>query len=237
MPVPLVSTDPAGPANPARLLVPALVFVVLALVGVAWKWTPLASWLSLDALAGLGREIDAAPFTPLLVIGAYMLAGLLVLPLTVLIGVTGLVFGPWWGVVHAMTGALSSAALLYLIGRWIGRERVARYGGRRLNGASRRLARAGIVGMAVIRLVPFAPYSLINLAAGASQLAFHHYLIGTAIGLLPGMLLTTMFVDRLVQAVRDPGPGAIMLAVGLAVAVVGVGFVARRVLAGTSRPR
>ena len=41
--------------------------------------------------------------------------------------------------------------------------------------------------MATVRLVPAAPFTLVNLVAGAMRIRFLHYLAGTALGLLPGL--------------------------------------------------
>ena len=40
-------------------------------------------------------------------------------------------------------------------------------------------------------------FSLINIVAGALGVPFRKYMMGNAIGLLPGMLALTIFADRL----------------------------------------
>jgi len=51
---------------------------------------------------------------------------------------------------------------------------------------SRRLARQGILAMAAIRLVPVAPFTVVNVVAGASHIGFRDYLAGTLLGMGPG---------------------------------------------------
>jgi uncharacterized membrane protein YdjX (TVP38/TMEM64 family) len=45
-----------------------------------------------------------------------------------------------------------------------------------------------MVAVAMIRMVPIAPFSLVNLLAGASQLRLRDFLIGTILGMAPGII-------------------------------------------------
>jgi len=70
--------------------------------------------------------------------------------------------------------------------------------------------------------VPVAPFTVINLVAGASHISLRDYLIGTALGMLPGVFMISFFVDRLLEAVRRPGAGTLaVLAVAALVLVFG----------------
>jgi uncharacterized membrane protein YdjX (TVP38/TMEM64 family) len=128
------------------------------------------------------------------------------MPVTMLIAATGIVFGPWLGMLYSMLGATLSAVFVYGIGREVGRDAVRRVAGRRINDLSRRIAKRGLLAMLFVRIVPIAPFSIINLVAGASHLGFRDFLIGTILGLAPGTVLISFFVDRIVAAVRHPGP-------------------------------
>ena len=145
------------------------------------------------------------PATPLLVLVGYVIAGLLVVPVTLLIAATGILFGPVLGVLYALAGALTSGLVTYSIGRKLGRPTVRRLAGARLNSVSRKLAKRGLLAVVLVRIVPVAPYTIVNLVAGASHIRLGDFLLGTLIGLLPGVLGTVLFVDRIVATVRDPG--------------------------------
>ena len=92
----LVPRDVHKPV-PRRMIVLGVMALALALLAVAWRWTPLGEAVNLAALIKLARGIDALPFTPLAVLLGYVVAGLLMVPVTLLIGVTGIVFGPLTG--------------------------------------------------------------------------------------------------------------------------------------------
>jgi uncharacterized membrane protein YdjX (TVP38/TMEM64 family) len=45
---------------------------------------------------------------------------------------------------------------------------------------------------------------VVNVAMGAMRIRLHHYLIGTVLGMLPGMLATTVLGDQLAEAISEP---------------------------------
>ena len=198
---------PAHVQRPLRgrlLALGALVFGV-AVLAAAWRFTPLRDWLDVNALAAFADRFGEQPATPLLVLLGYVVAGLLVVPVTLLIAATGLVFGPVLGVLYALAGALTSGLVTYAIGRKLGRPTVRRLAGPRLNSISRKLAKRGLLAVVLVRIVPVAPYTIVNMVAGASHIRLGDFLLGTLIGLLPGVLGTVLFVDRILATVRDPG--------------------------------
>jgi len=216
----------------ARLIGTAVGVAVLAALAAAWRFTPLHEWLALDRLVDLGTTISEQPWAPLAVLLAFVGGGLVAFPLLLLIAATALVFGPWLGPVYTIVGATASAALTFGIGRRPGRETVRRLAGKRVNDLSRRLAKRGLIAIAFVRMLPIAPFSIVNVVAGASHIRWSDFLLGTIIGLLPGIATMTFFVDRAIAALRDPGPdtlGLLALALALIVALV---FVLRRMLRG-----
>jgi phosphatidylserine/phosphatidylglycerophosphate/cardiolipin synthase-like enzyme/uncharacterized membrane protein YdjX (TVP38/TMEM64 family) len=188
-----------------RLLALVLLVIVVAVVAAAWRWTPLHQWLDLDAVIAFADRLDELPGTPAWVLLAYVVSGLLVVPLTLMIAATGAVFGPLLGAAYALAGSLLSAYVMYTIGRRIGRETVRRIAGARLNAISRKLGERGLLAVVLVRIVPVAPYSVVNVVAGASHIGLRDFLLGTFIGLLPGVLGIVVFVDRLVESIRHPG--------------------------------
>ena len=211
----------------------AVAVLVLGTLAAAWRWTPLRDWLDVGVLLSFADQMDAlSPFTPLAVVAVYVVAGLLVMPVMVLIGVTGIAFGPLFGTAYALAGALASAAVTYCIGRRLGRDTVRQLAGARLNGISKQLARRGILAIAIVRMLPLAPFTIVNVVAGASHIGLRDFVLGTAIGMLPGILATVIFVDRIIEALRNPG-AVTFITLGLVIAlVVGAMVALRRRLAG-----
>ncbi|MEN3352421.1 MAG: phospholipase, partial [Betaproteobacteria bacterium] len=221
---------PADARKPAagRVARVAITLIVFAAVAAAWRWTPLRDLISLQSLIAVAHTLNESPAAPFAVLAAYVVAGLLVIPVTALIVATGVVFGPLVGGIYALSGALLSAAVTYTIGRRMGRHLVRQIAGPRLNHITHRLAKKGVMAIAVIRMLPIAPFSIVNAVIGASHIHMKDFLLGTAIGMAPGIAVTVIFVDRVAAAVTDPGPGTYAALAAVAAILVGVAIYVRR---------
>src|SRR5688572_30011198 len=209
----------------------AAALITLAALAAIWRWTPLRDWVALEALVNMARALDASPAAPLFVIAGYVVGCLLVVPVTALIVATGIVFGPLTGRPNAFAGVLLSAASTYSIGRRMGRHAVRRLAGPRLNRITRRLAKRGMVAIAVIRLLPIAPFSVVNAVAGASHIRLREFMLGTALGMFPGIVATLIFVDRVTAVITDPGLPTWLMLVGFVALIVAIAlFVQRRLV-------
>jgi uncharacterized membrane protein YdjX (TVP38/TMEM64 family) len=200
----------------ARYWIKGLVLLGLFLgLAAAWRWTPLGEWLDADALAARAQALGRSPLGPLAVLAAFAIGSVTAFPITVLIVVTALVFGPVLGFVYALVGTLAGAVLTYAIGHRMGRDIIRRFAGSRLNRVSRQLGQRGALAVAVVRVVPVAPFTVVNLVAGASHIRFRDFFLGTLLGMGPGMLALTVFADGLYQAFRDPQPATLAWVAGV----------------------
>jgi len=191
-----------------------------AAVVAAWLWTPLGDALDPQALLARLEPLRHSAWAPAVVASLFVAGGLLLVPVTLLIVVTAATFGPLLGGVYAMTGALLSAAAGYGIGHALGRHRVRRWFGSRLNRVGKRLSRHGVLVVAAVRLLPLAPYSVVNVAAGASDVGLRAFLIGTAIGMLPGITGAALFAEQLVRTLERPEPMNVVLLLVLVAALL-----------------
>ncbi len=176
----------------------------LLIMGAAWRWTPLNQWLEIGNLRSIASQLNDMMATPLLILGIYLVASLVAFPLTLLIVVTLLVFGSWQGFIYAFSGAILGAIGSYVLGHLLGRNLVRRMAGRRLNELSRRLARRGLLAIIAVRIIPVAPFTVINLVAGASHIRFRDYLLGTVMGMMPGIIAISLFTDRIIASLTSP---------------------------------
>jgi uncharacterized membrane protein YdjX (TVP38/TMEM64 family) len=106
------------------------------------------------------------------------------------------------------------------------RNTVRRIAGPRLNRVSRELRNRGLLAMTLVRLVPVAPFIVVSLVAGAIRVKSWHFALGTALGMLPGIIVATVFGQQISAGVKDPSQingwlltGVMLLLVGGAVAV------------------
>ena len=209
-----------------KVVAAGLVIVGLAM---AWQFVPLADPKSVKEAFS---DIAGSHWAPFVVIGSFVIAGSLMFPVTVLIAATAAAFGPWTGFTYAFVGALASALTTYAIGAAVGKRTVQDLLGPRLNRIRRKIASRGVVSIAAIRLVPVAPFTVVNLAAGASAIPVFDYMAGTVIGMLPGMIMISAVGNQFARILTSPTPfdiAALVVAVGAWVALsIGVQAVVSR---------
>jgi phospholipase D1/2 len=195
-----------------------LVVVLLVLAGV-WAWTPLRGWVQPERLAEAALGLESSLWGPVLFVLVMALATLAMVPVTALIVAASLLFGPITGAVCGLCGSLLSASVGYGAGRRILHAKIQRVAGRRLQQLSRALGRRGVLSVLAVRVVPVAPFTIVNLVAGSSHVRFRDFLIGTVIGMLPGLVGLSVAADRVAAAVRSPDTTTLVVA-GVIVAVV-----------------
>jgi len=162
------------------------------------------------------------------VLTAFCLSTLLFVPVNIMIAATGALFGPLLGFLYALAGSLLAAGLSFAIGRGLGRDWVRRLASRRINAVNKRLNRHGLIAMTVLRLLPIAPFTMVNLVAGASEIRARDYMLGSLLGMAPGIVLMTVFGDRLGAWLRDPDIANLLVVVGIAVAALVLTWALRR---------
>jgi phospholipase D1/2 len=214
-----------GERPPARRLrrfakiIAAGLFVVLLML--AWRLTPLASLTNPHTIREWFTDIAAAPGAPAIVLVVFVVGGLLVFPVTLLIAATAATFGPWLGFTYAAMGAAASAITTYGLGAAIGRRTLENVLGPRLNRIRRAITRHGVFAVATVRMVPIAPFTVVNLAAGASRIRFTDYLLGTILGMLPGLVLMSALGHQIFNVLTAPTPLNVTLFVLAVVAWIG----------------
>lgn len=154
----------------------------------------VATGVTMFSLGGIDPEwlqttLDRAGiWGPIVYIVIYTVATVLVLPSTVLNLAGGALFGPWLGSLWTTLGALVAAIVAFGFTRTVGRELVEK----RLAGYWQTLdaevRTGGLFYIFSIRLLPVIPYGLVNFAAGLTAISWQDYVIGTALGTLPGVL-------------------------------------------------
>ena len=204
--------------------------LVLAMLGlaVAWRSTGLGDWLEPEALAGYLTSILRGPWGPVLVVAGFVVGSLIAIPVTLLILVAALIYEPALGALYAMIGALVAATVTYALGSYLGRSAVERLSGGSIGRLSERLARRGILTVVAVRIIPVAPFTVINLFAGASHIRFRDYLIGTLVGMVPGVAAMAVFAEGILALVRDADLKHFLVAALALVFIVGLTLLARR---------
>jgi phospholipase D1/2 len=78
--------------------------------------------------------------------------------------------------------------------------------GPRVHRVRRSIVRHSILAVASVRLVPIAPFTLVNLVAGASRIPFVDYLLGTILGMAPGLVVISALGYQIWSIFTEPTP-------------------------------
>ncbi|HET9122390.1 MAG TPA: VTT domain-containing protein, partial [Acidiferrobacteraceae bacterium] len=213
---------------PRGLIRTAVAIGILLLLAAAWHWTGLRDWLSPQHVVQWARTVRGTAWAPALVLCAYVTGGLVMFPITILIIATTLTFPAPENFLYAFAGTLLSTTVTYFLGRALGREGVARFSKKHFRKLARQFTRRGLTTILTLRIVPVAPHSIVNIAAGALRVPYRDLLLGTALGILPGLFAVTVFTNRLAALVRQPGLGNFALAAALIAALAAAGVFLKR---------
>jgi uncharacterized membrane protein YdjX (TVP38/TMEM64 family) len=190
--------DPKHPLNlertarrmwtPRTLLAVAGTIASLAGLALAWQTTSLSDYTDIGYVSSVISRHSHSVYAPLFAIAFFVLGGLVVFPVIVLIAATAAALGPWMGALSATAGVLASSLVLFMIGRFLGHKRLQALLGGRAARVQGRIVDKGVVAVAMIRMVPVAPFSVVNVLAGASRLRLGDFLLGTILGMAPGII-------------------------------------------------
>jgi uncharacterized membrane protein YdjX (TVP38/TMEM64 family) len=205
-----------------RLAILIAVMVAIVMLALAWSFSSLREWLDVDRIVVALRQLAGGYGLPVAAL-AFAFALTLAVPLTFLTLVVVVAFGPLSGFVCAMVGAQVGAVFSYGLGAMLGRDIVRKLGGARVNHISQQLARRGLLAVIAVRMVPVAPFAVVNMIAGGSHIQLRDLLLGTLLGMAPGTLGIALFVETILDAMRNPSPGSgLALAIALVLIAAGI---------------
>jgi uncharacterized membrane protein YdjX (TVP38/TMEM64 family) len=181
-------------------LLPALVAVALL---IAWRlgYFDLARREHLIALI---RQARHSSWAGLLYAIAYTLVATLGLPTTVMSIVGGAIFGVARGVGLAWTGAMAGTLIAYTLARSIGKGSVQRFLGRH-HLLDRLRKRSDFWALLRLRVLPVAPFAVLDYVAGFVGVSLRALLLATAVGILPTLVAYTYAGAELVAGLEGSG--------------------------------
>lgn len=169
---------------------------------------------------------------PVAFVLAYAALTVLLVPAAAASVVAGVLFGPVWGTVLTLIGATAGATGAFALARHGGRERARRRFGDRVERVDGWLAGRGFGAVLVARLMPIVPFNAFNYAAGLTSIRTRDYVLGTAIGIVPGTIAFVALGDALLA----PGSPQFLAAVGAITALTAAGLLVERRRAARTRP-
>lgn len=182
---------PPKPPSRTRLVVLGVLFVLLFVVGYALD---VPAYLTQERIEGM---VEAAGPWGFFVFAALFAVGELAhVPGIAFIIVGSILWGPWAGAAISYASALVSVSVAFAIVRRVGGQPLAAMERPWLRLAMLRLETRPVTTVAVLRLVFFMLPAL-NYVLALTPVRFRDFLIGSAIGLVPGVLLVSSGVSGL----------------------------------------
>ncbi len=176
-----------GPIPGSAIVKVLLALALIVLLLVALRFFDVQQ-LFRDALAWIS---NLGALGPLIFIGLYILACVLLLPGAILTLGAGAVFGFVQGAIAASIGATLGATCAFLVGRYLARDWVARRiaGNARFKAVDEAVAREGWKIVLLTRLSPVFPFNILNYAFGLTKVGLKDYFFASWLGMIPGMFL------------------------------------------------
>ena len=161
-------------------------------------------------------EARRTPFAVPVTIAVFSLMSYVGAPQILLIGACVVAFGPVQGFWLSWIATIVSGALNYAAGR-LTRAAAQKHAGP--NGRfTSFIGRNGFLASLVVRLVPSAPFVVVNMAFGAARVGFAAFLGGLAIGVLPKTALIAFAGESVINALKGDLVSAAFMALA---AIVG----------------
>ena len=207
-------------------------FVLFGGVGLVFVFGAQA--LGFGGEASVERWLGAAHGVWSLPVAILAFAGLAFLgvPQFMLIAAAVVAFGPVTGFAYSWVGTMVSSLVGFGLGRAAGAPTLAVLSGEGVRRFMALVGRNGFLASLIVRLVPSAPFIVVNMAAGVTPMRLTHFAAGTAIGIVPKIALTAFAGNSIVQVLRGQGGGNLALLALAAAAWLGIGWYARRWLKG-----
>ncbi len=170
-------------------------------------------------LAAFVQRARAVPAIAPLFVAVYAVVAAFGLPATPLTLAGGAIFGTVLGSVLNWAGAVLGGAGSWLLAHALGEDAFRRLLGRWSDKLGTLDARSGFTTVFRLRLVPVVPFNVLSFAAGLAGVPFRAYVLGTALGIVPGTVIYTYFADSLIAGVAGASHAA-FVRLGIAAALL-----------------
>ena len=189
---------------------------LVAAIGLAWYF----GWFEYLTIENLRRlESTLGPWAPFVFISAFVFGELIQVPSIFWILCAGLIW-PWWiALPLSFVAAMLAATAAFLVARYILGDRFHEKLPGHLASLNKGIARSPLKAILVIRLTTFI-HPVVHWMLAASPIKLPVFLLGTAIGILPGVLAIVLLGQTFVAWWEDYAVWLVAGAIALLVAYV-----------------
>lgn len=169
-----------------KRLLGAIWFLALLYVFFVWWQAGVSLSDTPELLEGLLRQFGIIR-AALCYIVIYALRPLVFFPATLLTITSGLLFGPWLGILFTIVGENASANFAFILARWFGRSWVEKHESTQIRRWEERLSHNGLLTVLIMRLIML-PFDAVNYGCGLTCIRQRDFSVGTFIGILPALI-------------------------------------------------
>lgn len=202
-------------------------FLLFGGVGVVFLFG--AQFLGFNGEATVERWLGAAngPWSLPVAVVAFGVLAFVGVPQIMLIAAAVVAFGPTLGMAYSWVGTMVSSLVGFYLGRVAGAKTLERFSGAGVRRFVDLIGRNGFFASLIVRLAPSAPFIVVNMAAGVTPMRVLDFTLGTAIGIVPKIVLTAFAGNSIVHVMEGKiGKDALWLA-AIAAAWIAIGWLAR----------
>lgn len=214
----------------------AVSFLLFGGVGLVFLFG--ARLMGFDSETALRGWLGAAhgPWALPAAVAAFAALAFLGAPQFVLIAAAVVAFGPVNGAIYSWVGTLVSAMIGFWLGRSAGARTLQMFSSESLDRFMALVGRNGFLASLVVRVVPSAPFIVVNMAAGVTPIRVLDFAAGTALGIIPKIALTAFAGKSILLVLTGGGVESLAaLAAGL-VLWIALGLAARNWLRSRGSP-
>jgi uncharacterized membrane protein YdjX (TVP38/TMEM64 family) len=207
----------------------AVSFVLFGGVGLVFLFGARVLGFDGEATVEQWMGAGAGPWALPVAVAAFALLAFVGVPQFMLIAAAVVAFGAWSGFAYSWIGTMVSALIGFYVGRAAGARTLAIFSGEGVRQFMEMLGRHGFLASLIVRLVPSAPFIVVNMAAGVTPMRMRDFAAGTAFGIVPKIALTASAGASVVQLLRgEGGIGHFAALGGVIVLWLAIGLAARR---------
>lgn len=158
-----------------------------------------------EMIHAVTRLSDNSFLSVLIFVVFIVIGSLALIPINILLVAAALIFPGWKGFFCGLCGAILTTLVEYALGRYmVSPEFIEKKCGDRVRFIREKFAANGLLAMTFLSLVPVSPHIVNNLVAGVCRIKIIDLLIGTSIGIIPGLLVINIFGRSLRKFIAEP---------------------------------
>lgn len=205
---------------------------VLAVVVLAVLLTPLKDELAPERLKDLADRLSSGKLFPLLYFLLTAAGVSIMLPAFAFVAGAGLIFGPVRGALLMWPAVTTGALIAFFCGRSFLHGFIQRHIHKMklLDRLNKSTHENGFLFSLIARLILIVPWNIFNYAASLTSIRWKDYALGTAIGILPEIVVMSM----LGSAIKNAGkkPQGLIIPIVCNIAIMSIALIIKRKMTG-----